>query len=49
VVSIVVALHDAGYAWLDVKPANIVLIRATVTVSRGIDLDHAVSLHTTLE
>jgi serine/threonine protein kinase len=52
VVSIVAALHDAGYAWLDVKPANIVLYSSDsdgLTKLVGIDLHHAVRLHTALE
>jgi serine/threonine protein kinase len=41
-----------GDAWLDVKPANIVLYSSdsdSLTKLVGIDVDHGVSLHTTLE
>jgi serine/threonine protein kinase len=50
VVEIVAAAHSGGYAWLDVKPSNfvLVLIGRGAVVLKGIDVETARPLNTEL-
>jgi serine/threonine protein kinase len=48
VIRIVTALHSSGFAWMDVKPANVVAVHTLTGATSlvGIDLDHALLLRT---